>query len=78
MGPLKGNQYFKHKVGAGGEESRPLWSSPGSARILFSGCAPKGNRMEIVLDVNETRQLMQYTWLSKNEKDYIVRSTRKL
>ena len=33
--PFRGNQYFKHKIGGGGG----------------GGCAPKGNRMEIVLGI---------------------------
>ena len=56
MRPFRGNQYFKHKIGAGGGGgggiptllSGPFLDPP---EILFSGCAPKGNRMEIVLGI---------------------------
>ena len=48
--PFRGNQYFKHKIGGGGEPNSfgPSLAPP---EIPFSGCAPKGNRMEIVLGI---------------------------
>ena len=52
--PFRGNQYFKHKIGGGGGGGGSLNSSGpslGPPEIPFSGCAPKGNRMEIVLGI---------------------------
>ena len=56
--PFRGNQYFKHKIGGGGGGGGGGGRSPNSSgpslgppEIPFSGCAPKGNRMEIVLGI---------------------------
>ena len=49
--PFRGNQYFKHKIGGGGGSPNSSGPSLGPPDIPFSGCAPKGNRMEIVLGI---------------------------
>ena len=48
-----GNRYFKHKIGCGvfPDHSDPYLDPP---EFLFSGGPRKDNRIEIILDVNET------------------------
>ena len=56
-GLFRGNQYFKHKieeVGGGGVVSTSLTLPLDPPEYLFSDCAPKCNRTEIMLDVNES------------------------
>ena len=81
-GLFRGNQYFEHKIeedgGGGGGVGPDLFDPPpGSSRIsFFSLCT------EVQSNGDHARcqrnQLMQQAGLSKNEKDYIVKSTRKL
>ena len=58
-GLFRGNQYFKHKIeeerGGGGKWVPTSLTVPlDPPEYLFSACAPKCNRTEIMLDVNET------------------------
>ena len=58
-GLFRGNQYFKHKieeVGGGGRGvvSTSLTLPLDPPEYLFSDYAPKCNRTEIMLDVNES------------------------
>lgn len=55
-GLFRGNQYFKHKIEevVGGVVSTSLTLPLDPPEYLFSDCAPKCNRTEIMLDVNES------------------------
>ena len=55
-GLFRGNQYFKHKIEevGGGVVSTSLTLPLDPPEYLFSDCAPKCNRTEIMLDVNES------------------------
>ena len=80
-GLFRGNQFFKHKIeeeGVGGWVGPDLFDPPpGSYRIsFFSLCTEVQSNGDHASC--QRNQLMQQAWLSKNERDYIAKSTRKL